>query len=202
MSSYLDRKITIRLTDLHELFTQPQSNAARPVSGMQELYDVVTLQTRFLTRPCAYQVTIELPAEQITEGLAEELRPQIASYCAVHAQASREDLFNLRHQPSASLPTGDWVLAPTLLLGTLWTWLPHASLQIALQTMALVVAAAFSLGVAWVALRMPGSFLPYDAQPLQRELRVYAQLAAADLVIRARSERHDARTRPGQMRAQ
>lgn len=67
--------------------------------------------------------------------------------------------------------------------------------------MALVVAAAFSLGVAWVALRMPGSFLPYGAQPLQHELRVYAQLAAADLVIRARSERQDARTRSGQTRA-
>ncbi|HEV8492127.1 MAG TPA: hypothetical protein VGR76_07640 [Candidatus Angelobacter sp.] len=192
MRPYLERKVTIRLTDLHDLFTQPQPGSARPVSGMQELYDVVTLQTRFLTRPCAYQVTLELPAEQITAGLAEELRPQLAHYCAVHAQASREDLLNVRHQGSdvsgPSLSTVDWVLAPTLLLSSLWTWLPPASLQIALQTMALVVAAVFSVGVAWVAWRTPGAFLPYDAQPLQQELRVYQQLAAADLLIRARSE--------------
>lgn len=189
MRSHPVRKVTVRLTDLHELFIQPQPGSARPVSGMQELYDVITLQTRFLTRPCAYQVTLELPAEQITEGLADELRPQVAHYCAVHAQASREDLFNLRHQRGPARSAAEWVLAPTLLLGSLWTWLPHASLQTALQTMALVLAALFSMGVGWVAFRMPGSFLPYDAHLLQQELRVYAQLAAADLQIRARSER-------------
>jgi hypothetical protein len=71
MSAHPVRRVSIRLTDLHDLFTQPQPGSARPVSGMQELYDVVQLQTRFLTRPCAYQVTLELPAEQITAGLAD-----------------------------------------------------------------------------------------------------------------------------------
>jgi hypothetical protein len=201
MSSSPMRNVTVRLTDLHELFTQPQPRSARPVSGMQELYDVVKLQSRFLTRPCAYQVTLELPAEQITDGLADELRLQITRYCAVRAQARREDLFNLRDHSSAmsgamssamsgdAQETGNWLLAPMLLLGSLWTWLPHASLQSALQTMALVVAAALSVGVGWIALQLPGSFTPYDSQPLQQELRVYHLLAAADLRIRARSER-------------
>jgi hypothetical protein len=85
--------------------------------------------------------------------------------------------------------TGNWLLAPTLLVGGLWTWLPHASLQTALQTMALVIAAAFSVGVGWVALRQPGSFTPYDSQPLHQELRVYQLMATADLLVRARSER-------------
>jgi hypothetical protein len=189
MSSSPVRNVTVRLTDLHDLFTHPQPGSTRVVSGMQELYAVVQLQSRFLTRPCAYQVTLELPAEQITDGLADELRTELAHYCALHAQASREDLFNVRHQDGALLSTGEWVLAPTLLLGSLWTWLPHASVQTALQTMALVVAAALSVGVGWTAWRTPGAFRPYDSQPLQQDLRVYQLLAAADLRIRARSER-------------
>ena len=56
MRSSLERKVTVRLSNLHELFSQPQHGSARPVSGMQELFDVVALQTRFLTRPCAYQI--------------------------------------------------------------------------------------------------------------------------------------------------
>src|SRR5690242_6366617 len=121
MSAYLVRRVTIRLTDPQELFTQPQHGSKRQRSGMQELYDVVKLQTRFLRRPCRYQVTLEMPAEQVTEGLADKLRPEVARYCAVLAQASREDLFNLRYHSedsSVGAPSmGDWVLAPTLMLG-------------------------------------------------------------------------------------
>jgi hypothetical protein len=169
---------------------------------MQELYDVVKLQTRFLTRPCAYQVTIELPAEQITEGLADELRPQVARYCAVHAQASREDLLDLRHQSGDAPWTAEWVLAPSLMLGSLWTWLPHAGLSGALQTALLAVVGVFSVCVGWVAWRRPGSFLLYDSQPLQQDLRVYQQLAEAELAVRARSERQHAGKRHGQTTSQ
>jgi len=183
MSTEQLRDVTVRLDDVQDFFVDPDPGSDRYVSGMEELYRAVKIHTRVLTRPDKYQVRIELPLEKITDGLVEDLSAKIRRYCQFKAEESHQELLVLRHQGVDSVRVGVFVLVPSLVLGIICTWLSQSGINSVLQAMFLVVAVVFILSAGWVALWMPAEFFLYDTWPFQQDMRVYQQIAQADMMI-------------------
>jgi hypothetical protein len=188
MSAKPTRAVTVRLDDVDELFAEPEIGAERYVSGIEELYRAVKTQTRVFKQPRSYQVTIELPLEKITDGLAEEVSAKIKRYCQFKIEESQQGLKTLRLQGLDSVRVGVLVLLPCLILGVLCTWLAQTGIHNVLQALVIVVAAIFILSAGWVALWMPAEFFLYDTWPFQQDMRVYQQIADTELAIRKRRE--------------
>jgi hypothetical protein len=183
------RDLTVRLDDAHDLFADPDPDSDRAVSGIEELYRAVKVQTRVLVqRPNTYRVTIELPRAEITDGLGATIRARIKRYCERQIEQSQQELRTLRHQGIDSLWTGVFVLVPCLILSVLCTWLSQAGIHGLLQAALTVLAALFILSAGWVALWFPAEYFLYDTWPFQQDIRVYQQIAAAEVVIGARHE--------------
>jgi hypothetical protein len=180
------RAITVRLNDVDELFAEPEARAERYVSGIEELSRVVKTQTRVFKQPTSYQVSLELPLEKITDGVAEEVSAKIKRYCQFKIEESQQGLQTLRLQGWDSVRVGVLVLIPCLILGVFCTWLSQTGINNALQALVIVAAAIFILSAGWVALWMPAEFFLYDTWPFQQDLRVYQQIADAGVVIRER----------------
>jgi hypothetical protein len=197
MSAERQRTVTVRLTDVDELFEEPETDADRYVSGIEELYRAVKAQTRVVKQPRSYQVRIELPFEQITDGLAEEVSAKLKRYCQFKVEESQQGLQTLRLQGLDSIRVGVFVLVPCLLLGVLCTWLSQTGINNVLQALFIVVAGVFVLSAGWVALWMPAELFLYDTWPFQQDIRVYQQIAAAEVVISERWVEASADEAPG-----
>ncbi len=180
------RTVSVRLYDVEDLFEEPGADADRFVSGIEEVYRAVKAQTRVFRRLDPYQVSIELPLEKITDGLTEEVSAKIKRYCQFKTEESQQGLKTLRLQGLDSVRTGVLVLIPCLILGVLCTWLSRMGINGFLEAMFLVIAAIFILSAGWVALWMPAEFFLYDTWPFQQDMRVYQQIAEAELVINER----------------
>lgn len=186
MSKEQLHEITLPLDDIQDLFADPEPGSDRFVSGIDYLYGEVRVHTRLLRQPDSYRVTIELPRGKITEGLQEETSAKIKRYCQFKAGQSRNELVVLRHQGLDALRRSIWVVVICAVLGTIATLLSQSGIQNALQALFLFIAAFCVLGAGWVALWMPFEYFLYDGWPFQNDIRVYNQIADADIVIRER----------------
>jgi hypothetical protein len=184
MRKELFREITLHLDDIEDLFADPEPGSDRFVSGMDYLYSEVRIHTRVLKQPDTYKVTIELPREKITEGLLERTRAKIKRYCQFKAEQSHKELIVLRHQGVDALRRSLVVAVICLVLGGIATVLSQSGIHSALQALFLFIAAFLVLGAGWVALWMPFEYFLYDGWPFQLDMRIYHQIADADLVIR------------------
>jgi hypothetical protein len=173
----------LHLEDVQDLFADPEPGSDRYVSGMDYLYSEV----RVLKPPDKFKVTIELPQEKITEGLLERTRAKIKRYCQFKAKQSQKELIVLRHQGVDALRRSLVVAVFCVVLGTIATLLSQSGIHNALQALFLFIAAFCVLGAGWVALWMPFEYFLYDGWPFQQDIRVYHQIADADLVLRERS---------------
>ena len=188
MSTEQTRAVRVRLDDVEDLFVDPETGADRYVTGIEELYRAVKVHTRVLKRPEKYQVTIELPLVKITDGLADEMSLKIKRYCQFKAEESHQNLMVLRHQGLDSVWVSVVALIPCLILGAIYLWLSQRGINSVLEAVFLLVTLAFILSVGWVALWMPAEYFLYDTWPFQQDMRVYQQMAEAELVIRERPE--------------
>jgi hypothetical protein len=188
MSTEQTRAVTVRLNDVEDVFVDPAPSAVRYVSGNEELYCAVKGNTRVLKRPDKYRVTIEPPHEKTTDGLAEDIIAKIKGYSQFKAEQSYQQLVVLRHQGLDSLWVSIAVLVPCAVLWGLCTWLLQTGIHSFLQAVFLVVAGACVLAVGWVALWMPAEYFRYDPWPFQQDLRVYKQIADAEMVISPREQ--------------
>jgi hypothetical protein len=189
MSTQQTRAVSVRLDAVEDLFVDPEPGADRYVSGIEELYRAVKVHTRVLKRPDKYQVTIELPLEKITDGLAEEMNVKLKRYCQFKAEESHQNLLVLRHQGLDSVWVSVVALIPCLILGVIYLWLSQRGINSVLEAVFLVVTLALILSVGWVALWMPAETFLYDTWPFQQDMRVYQQMAEAELVISERPEK-------------
>ncbi|HKT39914.1 MAG TPA: hypothetical protein VJR48_16175, partial [Ktedonobacterales bacterium] len=184
------RDVTVRLSDVQDFLEEPANlGADRAASGIEELYRAIKMHTRALIqRPGAYRVTIELPRDKITDGLQLDMRALIQRYCRVQTEQRRQDLRILRQQAIDSLWRSLIVLALCLVLGGLATWLSQSGGHGFLRALVTAIATFFALSAGWVALWFPAEYFLYDTWPFQQDIRVYQQIAAADVVISARRE--------------
>ena len=183
MSKEQLHEMTLHLDDIQDLFADPEPGSDRYVSGMDYLYSEV----RIYPRHEKFKVTIELPQEKITEGLLERTRAKIKRYCQFKAEQSHKELVVLRHQGVDALKTSIVVLVPCLVVGAIGTLLSQSGINSILEALLIVIAAACVLGAGWVALWMPAEYFLYDGWPYQHDMRIYNQMADADIVIRARA---------------
>jgi hypothetical protein len=188
LSTEQTRAVIVRLNDAGDLFVDPDPGADRYVSGIEELYCAVKINTRVLKRPDKYHVTIELPREKVTDRLTETISAKIKAYSQFKAEQSYQQLIVLRHQGLDSLRVSIAVLVPCAALWALCTWLLQTGIHSFLEAVFLVVAGACVLAVGWVALWMPAEYFLYDTWPFQQDMRVYKQIADAELVISPRED--------------
>jgi hypothetical protein len=186
MSTEQVRTVTVRLDEVDDLFAEPEPGADRYVSGIEEFYRVVRTHTSVFTQPQPYQVSLELPLEKITDGVAEEVSAKIKRYCQFKIEESQQGLQTLRLQGWDSVRVSVFVLVPCLILGALYLWLSQRGINSVLEAVFLLVVAVFILSAGWVALWMPAEFFLYDTWPFQQDMRVYQQIADAEVVIRER----------------
>ena len=184
MSKERLREITLPLEDIQDLFADPEPGSDRFVTGMDYLYSEVRVHTRVLKQPDRYKVTIKLPREKITEGLLERTSAKIKRYCQFKAKQSHKELMVLRHQGLDALRRSIWVALISVVLGIIATALSQSGIHSVLVAVFLFIAAFCALGAGWVAVWMPFEYLLYDGWPFQQDMRVYNQIADADIVIR------------------
>ncbi len=179
------REITLPLNDIQELFADPEPGSDRFVSGMDYLYGEVRAQRRVLKQSDRYKVTIELPREKITEGLQERTSAKIHRYCKFKAEQSHKELIVLRHQGIEALRRSIWVALICVVLGIAATAWSQSGINSVLEAVLLFIVAFCVLGAGWVAVWMPFEYFLYDGWPFQHDMRVYNQIADADIVIKA-----------------
>ena len=188
MSNEQLHEITLPLGDIQDLFTDPEPGSDRYVSGMDYLYSEVRVHTRVLKQPDRYKVTIELPREKITEGLQERTSAKIERYCKFKAEQSHKELIVLRHQGFEALRRSIWVALICVVLGIGATAWSQSGINNVLEAVLLFITAFCVLGAGWVAVWMPFEYFLYDGWPFQHDMRVYNQLAGADIVIKAHED--------------
>ena len=186
MSKEQLHEITLPLDDIQDLFADPEPGSDRFVSGMDYLYGEVRVHTRVLKQPHRYKVTIELPREKIIKGLLESTRAKIERYCQFKAEQSHKDLVVLRLQGLDSLRRSLWVALISVVLGIGATAYSQSGVNNILQAVLLFIVAFCVLGAGWVAVWMPFEYFLYDGWPFQQNMRIYNQIADADIVIKAR----------------
>ncbi len=182
MSKEQFHEMTLHLDDIQDLFADPEPGSDRYVSGMDYLYSEVRISPRHEK----FKVTIELPPEKITEGLLERTRAKMKRYCQFKVEQSHKELIALRHQGFDALKISIVVLVPCFVVGVIYTMLLQSGVHSILEALFIVIAAACVLGAGWVALWMPAEYFLYDGWPFQQDMRIYNQIADADLVIRER----------------
>jgi hypothetical protein len=185
MSKEQLHEITLPLDDIQDLFADPEPGSDRFISGMDYLYDEVRAQRKVLKQSDRYKVTIELPGEKITEGLQERTSEKIKRYCKFKAEQSHKELIVLRHQGIEALRRSIWLALVCVVLGTLATAWSQSGINSVLEAVLLFITAFCVLGAGWVAVWMPFEYFLYDGWPFQHDMRVYNQLADANIVIKA-----------------
>ena len=186
MSKEQLHELTLHLDDIQDLFADPEPGSDRFVSGMDYLYGEVRIHTRVLKRPDMYKVTIELPREKITEGLLERTSAKIKRYCQFKAEQSHKDLVVLRHQGLDALRRSIWLALICVVLGAIATAWSQSGINSVLEAVLLFIVAFCVLGAGWVAVWMPFEYFLYDGWPFQQNIRIYNQIADADIVINER----------------
>ena len=184
MSKALFHEIRLPLDDIQDLFVDPEPGSDRFVSGMDYLYGEVRVHTRVHTPSHRYRVSIELPGEKITDGLLESTRTRIKRYCQFKAEQNHKDLRVLRLQGWDSLRRSLWVALVAVLLGMAATAYSQSGINTILQGLLLFIVGFCVLGAGWVAVWMPFETFLYDGWPFQQNMRIYHQIADADMVIK------------------
>jgi hypothetical protein len=185
MSNEQLHEITLPLDDIQELFVDPEPGSDSFVSGMDYLYGEVRVHTRVHKPAHRYKVTIEIPREKITEGLLERTRAKIKRYCQFKTEQNHKDLRVLRLQGWDALRRSLWVALIAVVLGIGATAYSQSGVNSVLGAVLLFIVAFCVLGAGWVAVWMPFEYFLYDGWPFQQNIRIYNQIADADVVIKA-----------------
>jgi hypothetical protein len=182
MSKEQLHEITLHLDDIQDLFVDPEPASDRYVSGMDSLYSEVRVHSRHEK----FKVTIELPQEKIREGLLERTSAKIKRYCKFKAEQSHKELIVLRHQGIEALRRSIWLALVCAVLGIIATAWSQSGINSILEAVLLFIVAFCVLGAGWVAVWMPFEYFLYDGWPFQHDMRVYNQIADADIVLKER----------------
>lgn len=185
-------EILLPLDDIQDLFVDPEPGSDRYVSGMDYIYGEVRVHTRVHSLSHSYKVTIELPREKITEGILENTRTRIKRFCQFKAEQNHKDLRVLRLQGWDSLRRSLWVALIAVVLGMGATAYSQSGVNSILQAVLLFIVGFCVLGAGWVAVWMPFETFLYDGWPFQQNMRIYQQIADAEIVIKPR-ESEDAK---------
>jgi hypothetical protein len=179
MSKDLFHEITLHLDDIQYLFADPEPGSEMFVSGMDYLYsDIKTFSRRE-----NFRIAIVLPQEKITEGLMDKTREKMKRYCQFKIEENEKELIALRHEGFNALRVGITALVVCLALAAALTLAAKSGINNILAGLLAIVGQSFVIA-GWVAMWQPAEILLYDWWPFRRDIRIYHQIADADIVIR------------------
>src|SRR2546421_5101294 len=167
MSKEQLREITIHLNGIQDLFADPEPGSDRYVSGMDYLYreiNTYSLREKFREK---LKVRIELPREQITEGLLERTRQKMKLYCQFKIEENQKALIALRHQGIASLWVGLTVLAICLVLAGMFSLVAKLGGNNILFAFFAIPAGGFFIA-GWGGIWEPAQIFFFDLGPFRR----------------------------------
>jgi hypothetical protein len=178
MSKNLLHDITLHLDDVQFLFMDPEADSEMFVSGMDYLYSDI----KTYSRHDKFKIKIVLPQEKITEGLVDRTREKMKRYCRFKIEGNQNELIALRHEGFNALRVGITVLVVCLVLATTLTLAAKSGINYILAALLAIVGQGFVIA-GWVAMWQPAEILLYDWWPFRRDMRIYHQIADADIVI-------------------
>ncbi len=185
MSRERFHEIVLPLDDMQDLFVDPEPGSDRFVSGIDYLYSEVRVHTGVYKRvDDTYKVIIELPKEKITDGLVKSTIATIKRYCKFKVDQNHKDLRVLRLQGLDSLRRSLWVALISVALGIGASAYSQSGVNNVLQAILLFIVGFCVLGAGWVAVWMPFEYFLYDGWPFQQNMRMYQQIADAEIVIK------------------
>jgi hypothetical protein len=120
------------------------------------------------------QLTILLPPDQITPGLAEEVQGAIRRYCRVKLGDNEMQLRNIRWNGIRQIPFGFVFLAVCITLGTIFG-------QVSARWGSVLNEGFYIIG--WVSLWGPTETLLFDPLPIKRENKILEIMMNIPLVI-------------------
>lgn len=183
MSKEQLHEMTLHLDDIQDIFADPEPGSDRYVSGIDYLYsEIKTHSPRE-----KFKVTIVLPQEKITEALVEKTREKVKRYCRFKIEENQKELIAQRHERSYALWVGLTVLVVGLVLAGILTLIARSIEPSGINLLLAVLLAIAGQGfvvAGWVAMWQPVELILYDWWPFRRDIRIYKQIADADIVIR------------------
>jgi hypothetical protein len=179
MNKQLFHEISLPLDDTQDLFVDPEPGSDRYVSGMDYLYSEIKTYSRHEK----VKVVIELLQENITEGLGGRTREKMKRYCQFKIEENHKQLIALRHQGFALLWIGLIVSLICLVIGGILYLVEPWNVTTVLGAVPAIIVTILVI-VIWIAMSIPLQTLLFDWWPFRRDIRIYEQIAAADLVIR------------------
>jgi hypothetical protein len=173
-------KLSIDLSNIQELFQEPEFNPFDPnsrcESGVADLFN----QTQELSQKEPVQIMINLEDGFEESDLVEKTMDAMKRYCEVQIAKSEREIREIRHQGLRDL---GWAMlfALIMILGSFLiyqlTFLPEVVIYL-LSTGAGIIA--------WVMLWPPLDSILYEWSPYRQTKRRYRQLQTAKIVINSK----------------
>jgi len=178
-------KITLRVRDLHELFSAPDFDPAATDFGDDELYepgiDHLVSHLRGRRLPKRGQLLLLVQPGVVHPDLAGMARRAINRYCRHKILESKRTLNELLWIGLKALQVGVLFLAICLVLAT-----AIAGSNVAPGSFGDVLTQGLTI-VGWVSLWRPVEILLYEWWPLWRDVRVYDYIQRMDIAIQPKS---------------
>jgi len=175
-----DRFVSLHLSDIHNFFQTPEIDPFLgeniEASGMDQLMD--TLKARPGLAKRIDRIVIHLPEAKIEAGLVAKTRAAITAYCGAQIRLTRQKKREVHLQVRKALPVGFffWAACFGLSLASEAAFGPDTALG-------RVFGEGFIIA-GWVGLWRPAELLLYEWQPYARDIRLYEQIQAMEVVIR------------------
>lgn len=171
--------VTLQLSDIHNFFqtqeVDPFLGENIEESGIDQLMD--TLKARPGRSPSVTRIAIRLPAAAITPDLPQRTRAAIGAYCRARIRLAEQKKRDIFLQARRAVPVGFFFWAFCLVMSLLFESIfGHEE----------ILGRIFSEGfiiTGWVGLWHPAELVLFDWRPYSRDIRLYQQIAAMEVVI-------------------
>jgi hypothetical protein len=176
---YDNNRIILKLNNIRELLIAPDfdpfSKKETEFMGQSAISRIIRhLKPGWSHRNRDMRLTIVLPPDQITPGLADEVQGAIRRYCRVKLEDNEMQLRNIRWSGIRQIPFGFAFLAVCITLGTIFG-------QISTSWGSVLNEGFYIIG--WVALWGPTDTLLFDPLPIKRENKILKIMMNIPLVI-------------------
>jgi len=173
-------EIALHLDDIKYLFADPGPDSDMFVSGLDYLYSEI----KAYPRQEKFKVIIVLPQGNFSDDQDDKTRQKLKRFCSFKIEESRRELIALHRQGVAALLIGLVVLLTCVLLAFAFSLVAQSGVNEILKALSQIITVLFAASAGWVALWMPAEIFLYDWWPFRQDMRIYKQIANADLIIR------------------
>jgi hypothetical protein len=183
MPDLIAHPLELHLEVIDDLFVDPDTNPlANPnlrTSGIQTLLE----QLRDLPSDAPVQLTLYLPADQITPGLDARLQDATRRYCEFQIGLLEREAKNTRTGGMRDIRYGLIGMGFFLILSVI-SYAAYGNLGNPVASALAGILATFFSVASWVVIWNPVDTMVYGWRPVLREARLYRRIADAPLAVK------------------